>query len=127
MKFFINFENGSSMKYSDIESFINELRSEINDCMDNGGTSFSVDITADAPCFLTEQNYVQMILDKYQETLQNYSPEHLDVICENGYYYIMYHSRHDSFPVSENIVKKELVDKNILIEQLNQKHISYQI
>lgn len=127
MEFFINFENGSGLKYSTMDKFLNELRSEILDCIANGGTSFSVDVTADASCFQTETNPVQMILDAYHNALQDYSPEHLDVICENGHYHIMYHSRHDSFPVSGNIVAQEFVNTSALIEQLNQHHISYQI
>ena len=51
MKFHIESDNGSGMKYNTKEDFIQELSLMIDDCIANGGTYFSVHYDSDASCF----------------------------------------------------------------------------
>ena len=53
MKFYINTlnDNGSGMKYKRKRDFLNEISQMIDDCIDNGGTYFDVQIDSDASCF----------------------------------------------------------------------------
>lgn len=56
MKFYINSQNGSGMKYNTKEDFLNELSLMIDDCINNGGTFFSVECEADAICFYIDED-----------------------------------------------------------------------
>lgn len=53
MKFYIETmnDNGSGMKYSTKEDFLNEVSLMIDDCIANGGKFFDVQIDSDASCF----------------------------------------------------------------------------
>lgn len=56
MKFHINTMNGSGMKYNTKEDFLKEVSLMIDDCTDNGGTYFSIEVDADASCFYIEDD-----------------------------------------------------------------------
>ena len=58
MKFYINTlnDNGSGMKYTNIEDFLKEISNMINDCIANGGTYFSIDVDSDESCFYKEND-----------------------------------------------------------------------
>lgn len=78
MEFSIYNEDGSGMKYTDIERFIDEIRMQIRDCIDNGGTYYSIIINADASCFSQDETdnklYECSICHEkihYQETTDN--------------------------------------------------------
>ena len=47
-------DNGSGMEYNTKEEFLKELSLEIDDCIANGGTYFSVSVDSDASCFYQE-------------------------------------------------------------------------
>lgn len=47
-------DNGSGMTYSSKEEFLNELSSEIDDCIANGGTFFDVQVDSDVSVFYKE-------------------------------------------------------------------------
>lgn len=47
-------DNGSGMEYFNKEEFLEELSLEIDDCIKNGGTYFSVSVDADASCFYND-------------------------------------------------------------------------
>ena len=49
-------DNGSGMEFFNKEDFLEELSLMIDDCINNGGTSFSVNVYADASCFLCEDD-----------------------------------------------------------------------
>ena len=44
-------DNGSGMAYKTKEGFLAEISRMIDDCQDNGGTFFEVQVNADASCF----------------------------------------------------------------------------
>lgn len=44
-------DNGSGMVYHNKEEFLKEVALMIDDCVDNGGTFFSVQVNADSSCF----------------------------------------------------------------------------
>lgn len=44
-------DNGSGMAYKTKEAFLAEISRMIDDCQDNGGTFFEVQVNADASCF----------------------------------------------------------------------------
>lgn len=44
-------DNGSGMVYKTKEAFLAEISRMIDDCQDNGGTFFEVQVNADASCF----------------------------------------------------------------------------
>ena len=44
-------DNGSGMKYNTKEEFLKEISLMIDDCIDNGGTFFDVQVDSDASCF----------------------------------------------------------------------------
>lgn len=44
-------DNGSGMVYKTKEAFLAEISRMIDDCRDNGGTFFNVQVDADASCF----------------------------------------------------------------------------
>lgn len=48
-------DSGSGMEYNTKEEFLRELSLEIDDCIANGGTYFSVSVDADASCFYQEK------------------------------------------------------------------------
>lgn len=52
MKFGIYGENGSGQKFKSKEEFFEELDLMIEDCIQNGGTQFDIEVYADASCFL---------------------------------------------------------------------------
>lgn len=56
MKFYIETinDNGSGMKYKSKEDFMNEISKMIDDCIDNGGTFFDVQVDSDVSCFNTK-------------------------------------------------------------------------
>lgn len=56
MKFIIHTlnDNGSGMEYFNKKDFLKEVELMIDDCMDNGGTRFGIEVDADASCFLKE-------------------------------------------------------------------------
>ena len=58
MDYFISTQNdcGSGQKFKDKESFLKEMSLMIDDCIANGGSSFEVDVTADASCFYNKNN-----------------------------------------------------------------------
>lgn len=43
-------DNGSGMKYFNKEDFLKELSLEIDNCIKNGGTYFSISVDSDASC-----------------------------------------------------------------------------
>ena len=47
-------DNGSGMKYFSKEDFMKELSMEIDDCIANGGTFFSVEVNSDVSVFMKE-------------------------------------------------------------------------
>ena len=47
-------DNGSGMVYKTKEEFLAEISRMIDDCRDNGGTFFDVQVDADASCFCQE-------------------------------------------------------------------------
>lgn len=49
-------DNGSGMGYYSKEAFLRELSLEIDDCIANGGTFFSVSVDADASCFYCDKD-----------------------------------------------------------------------
>lgn len=57
MKFYIETvnDNGSGMKYNAKEEFLSEISRMIDDCIENGGTFFDVQVDSDASCFYTEK------------------------------------------------------------------------
>ena len=59
MKFYIESDNGSGMKYASKEDFLKELSLQIDDCIENGGTYFAVHVDADAERFMTEDDDVK--------------------------------------------------------------------
>ena len=56
MKFYIETinDNGSGMKYKSKEDFMSEISKMIDDCIDNGGTFFDVQVDSDVSCFNTK-------------------------------------------------------------------------
>lgn len=56
MKFYINTESGSGLKYNTKEEFIEEIGLMIDDCIENGGTEFAAFVDADASCFYMPDN-----------------------------------------------------------------------
>ena len=48
-------DSGSGMEYNTKEEFLKELSLEIDDCIANGGTYFSVSVDSDASCFYQEE------------------------------------------------------------------------
>lgn len=60
MKFTIETENSSGMKYKSKEEFLREISLMIDDCITNGGTFFDAVITADACCFCQESKQEEM-------------------------------------------------------------------
>ena len=54
MKFTISTLNGSGKKYFDKESFMKEIGLMIDDCINNGGTYFDIEVEADAECHLID-------------------------------------------------------------------------
>lgn len=44
-------DNGSGMKYKNKEDFLKEIKLMIDDCIENGGSYFSVSVESDASCF----------------------------------------------------------------------------
>ena len=57
MKFYIETvnDNGSGMKYNAKEEFLSEISRMIDDCIENGGTFFDVQVDSDASCFYAEK------------------------------------------------------------------------
>lgn len=49
-------DNGSGMEYHDKESFLKEVGLMIDDCMENGGTYFSISVDTDASCFCSDDD-----------------------------------------------------------------------
>lgn len=49
-------DNGSGMEYFDKEDFLKEISLMIDDCINNGGTYFSIQVYADASCFYCDEN-----------------------------------------------------------------------
>lgn len=49
-------DNGSGMKYFNKEDFLNEISFMIDDCINNGGTYFNIQVDADASCFLCDED-----------------------------------------------------------------------
>ena len=47
-------DNGSGMEYNSKEDFLKEIGLMIDDCINNGGTYFSINIDSDASCFNSE-------------------------------------------------------------------------
>ena len=87
MEFSIYNKDGSKIKYTDIERFINEIRIQIRDCIDNGGTYYSVTVDSDASCYSKDETdnklYECSICHEkihYQETTDNGNSIW---ICEN--------------------------------------------
>ena len=54
MKFYIETMNGSGMKYNRKEELLNEISRMIDDCTENGGTFFAVQVDSDGSCLCTE-------------------------------------------------------------------------
>lgn len=44
-------DNGSGMSYRTKEEFLKEISLMIDDCIENGGTYFDVQVDSDASCF----------------------------------------------------------------------------
>ncbi len=44
-------DNGSGMEFSTKEAFIHEIDMMVDDCIENGGTFFDVQVDSDANCF----------------------------------------------------------------------------
>ena len=44
-------DSGSGMEYNTKEAFLKEVGLMIDDCIENGGTYFSISVDADASCF----------------------------------------------------------------------------
>ena len=55
MKFYIETMNGSGMKYNRKEELLNEISRMIDDCTENGGTLFDVQVESYSSCFPTEK------------------------------------------------------------------------
>ena len=53
-------DNGSGMKYSTKEEFLNELSRMIDDCEANGGTHFDVEVLTNKSCFLDEETLADL-------------------------------------------------------------------
>ena len=53
-------DNGSGMKYSTKEEFLNELSRMIDDCEANGGTHFDVEVLTNKSCFLDEKTLADL-------------------------------------------------------------------
>lgn len=47
-------DNGSGMSYRTKEEFLKEISLMIDDCIENGGTYFDVQIDSDASCFFSD-------------------------------------------------------------------------
>ena len=47
------YDNGSGMRYTSKEDFLNELSLMIDDCINNGGSFFDAVIDSNASCFCT--------------------------------------------------------------------------
>jgi len=54
MKFYIGSLTGSGQKFTTKEDFLKEIGLMIDDCIENGGTYFSVEVDSDASCFFIE-------------------------------------------------------------------------
>lgn len=48
-------DNGSGMEYKTKEEFLKEIGLMIDDCIENGGTYFSVEVSSDASCFVVDE------------------------------------------------------------------------
>ena len=57
MKFYISdtFTNGSGQEFTDKEAFLQELSLMIEDCENNGGTTFDITVNSDASCFVDDE------------------------------------------------------------------------
>ena len=56
MKFYIEtlIDNGTGMVYNTKEETLKEISLMIDDCIENGGTFFEINVDSDASCFYTE-------------------------------------------------------------------------
>lgn len=57
-------DNGSGMVYHNKEEFLKEVALMIDDCVDNGGTFFSVQVNADSSCFHQEKSYTAFLYEE---------------------------------------------------------------
>ena len=49
-------DNGSGMTYKPKEEFLKEISLMINDCINNGGTYFDVQVDSDVSCFYQDES-----------------------------------------------------------------------
>lgn len=60
-------DNGSGMEYYNKEETLKEISQMIDDCIENGGTYFSISVDTDASCFCCEE-----------EDDEDYEPDDID-------------------------------------------------
>lgn len=72
MKFYISTlnDNGSGMEYNNKAAFLKELSMMINDCIENGGTRFDVQVDANASCFYEDYEIDSMYHDASEDELK---------------------------------------------------------
>lgn len=51
-------DNGSGMKYTTKEELLSEISLMVDDCINNGGTFFDVQVNSDASCFYIDDEEV---------------------------------------------------------------------
>lgn len=70
---------------------------------------------------------VKEIINIIDKALMKYSSENISCdVDHNGYTFcVMCCNNNDSFPIAENICDAELVDRELLIKELNKRNIGY--
>ena len=56
ISFYIATENSSGMKFQTKEAFMSEVSKMVDNCIENGGTQFDIQVDANANCFYQEGN-----------------------------------------------------------------------
>lgn len=51
-------DNGSSMKFLSKDDFLKELSMMIDNCNDNGGSFFDVEVNSNVSCFLMDEDNI---------------------------------------------------------------------
>lgn len=72
-------------------------------------------------------NLISRIMMAVDLALNSYSADNIDVVLneETGCLYVTYHSENNSFPLSEDICHKSLVDLTDLESALNRVHVGH--
>ena len=70
---------------------------------------------------------LKVLLKEVKNALDTYSASNVDVLLddETGMYDIMYCSRHNSFPIKCGVVHEDEIDKNEMMEKLDELQVGY--